>query len=72
MKKQIASCLLLAYLLGCHEGYIALWTDSSAKPARVYPYAVSSLPPADQQALKEGISVKDNLELSRLIEDFLS
>ncbi|MBQ8834712.1 MAG: hypothetical protein IJ001_07295 [Oscillospiraceae bacterium] len=64
--------LLLGFLLGNHNGYIALWEDGKAEPRQIFPYTVASLPPADQKALEEGIRLKDAGELLQLLEDYLS
>lgn len=65
-------CALFGFILGSHQGYIALWKDGVADPIRVFPYSVSSLPPVDQQALEEGIVIGDETELAHLLEDYLS
>ena len=71
-KKLISLALLMGFILGSHNGYIALWTDNRIEPDRVFPYRVSTLPPADQEALRKGIKADDILELTRLMEDYLS
>ena len=72
--KRIPWCipLLLGFILGSHNGYIALWEEGAAQPRQIFPYAVTSLPPADQQALENGIRLKDAGELMQLLEDYLS
>jgi len=64
--------LVFAFLLGSHEGFLALWTDGDKEPAEVFPYSVASLPPADQQRLEQGISISSRQELLAILEDFLS
>lgn len=64
--------LFFAFLLGSHEGFLALWTDGRSEPAEVYPYCVASLPPADQQRLEKGIPIGSRQELLSILEDFLS
>ena len=64
--------LFLAFLIGNYNGYIALWTENSKKPDMVFPYRVSSLPPADQAALEKGIELTSREELRQLLEDYLS
>lgn len=72
-KKQISSLILLfGYTLGVWKGNIALWRESGTAPIRVFPYSIASLPPADQKALAEGIHAENQLELLRLLEDYLS
>jgi hypothetical protein len=73
IKKQLLHLLLLAgFILGSHNGYIALWSGDSIDPDRIYPYRVSILPEADQQALRKGIRAENILELTQLLEDYLS
>ena len=64
--------LLCLFLLGSYKGYIALWTDSSKEPAKVFPYSVKSLPPADQKRLEKGIKISSAEELYELLQDYLS
>lgn len=71
-KKYVCLGLVLGFLLGCHNGYIALWKQGQEAPMRIYPYRVNLLPPADRQALRHGISVESELELAHLLEDYLS
>lgn len=70
--RSLLCVLLLGFILGSHNGYIALWTDDSIEPDRIYPYRVTTLPEADQEALRNGIAVDDIVELTRLMEDYLS
>lgn len=73
MRQHFISLLLaLGFILGSHNGYVALWTEGRAEPDRTFPYRVSSLPPADQEALAKGIRAEDILELTQLLEDYLS
>lgn len=74
MKKirYLYCALMLGFLLGISDGYIALWRDGQAQPLRVFPYRAENLPPADQQALKDGIHLDDESALTQLLEDYLS
>lgn len=74
MKKlrNLFPIVLLGFLLGIHEGKIALWKDNDPKPMQVFPYRVEMLPEADQKALKKGIRVENMRQLQSLIEDYLS
>ena len=66
-------CTLLAmYLLGSFKGYLALWKEDRPEPFQIFPVKVETLPEADQNALKEGIPARSEIELSSLLEDFLS
>ena len=64
--------LLLGFLLGSHNGYLALWSGDTIDPDRIYPYRISTLPPEDQKALMQGVRAENILELTQLLEDYLS
>ena len=64
--------LLSAFLLGNHKGYLALWKEDRPEPFQIFPVKIASLPEADQQALNAGVSARSEIELSSLLEDFLS
>lgn len=68
----LANILLFGFLLGIHEGKIALWKDNQKKPMKVFPYQASILPEEDQKRLEEGIHVDSLNELYKLVEDYLS
>lgn len=74
MKKlrYIYCILLLGFLLGIKDGRVALWVDDDPQPVQVFPYPVSLLPKADQEALKNGIKIGSSEELRSLLEDYLS
>lgn len=71
-KVQGYLALICLFLLGTYKGYIALWTDENKQPAKVFPYAVSSLPAADQKRLEKGIKISSAEELYELLQDYLS
>ena len=71
-RKRYALVLLAGYLLGIHNGFLAVWKDEDPQPVRVYPYRASMFPPEDQKMLRRGISVHSSQELTRRIEDFCS
>jgi hypothetical protein len=58
--------------LGSFRGFLALFQDDRPEPRQIYPLKISSLPPADQQALERGIPVRSEKQLQHLLEDFLS
>ena len=66
------AALLLSFIMGVHDGYIALWKTGEKTPLKVFPYQVSSLPPADQERLHSGIAIDSAEDLLHLIEDYLS
>ena len=61
--------LAAGFLLGSHNGYLALWEDGKEDPRQIFPCPVSSLPEADQTALQEGIRVRDMERLQQLLAD---
>ena len=77
MKKRPLTTFLcttaqLGFLLGIHDGRIALWKDGETDPWRVFPYPAAVLPAEEQSALKKGIRVDSMDDLNRLLENFLS
>ncbi len=74
MKKlTILYCItLLGFLLGVHNGRIALWEDGKQEPVKVFPYSASMLPRKDRQALEKGIRFESKQQLLERIEDYLS
>ena len=73
-KRQRLFSLLaaMAFLLGSYKGYLALWKDGRPEPFQIFPVKTESLPDADRQALEQGIPARSEIELSSLLEDFLS
>jgi hypothetical protein len=74
MKKLsiLYSILFFGFLLGIHEGRIALWKDNDAEPYKVFPDYASMLPREDRNALKKGIYLENEEQLRKLVEDYLS
>ena len=64
--------LICLFLLGSYKGYIALWTDDTKEPTKVFPYSIQSLPPADQARLEKGSKISSAEELYELLQDYLS
>ncbi len=62
----------LGFLIGIHQGRVALWKDEDPEPIKVFPFRAELLPKADQRALEQGIRVESEEELARLLQDFLS
>ena len=71
MRKASVVLLFLIYL-GVWGGRLALRSDASAAPLKVFPYAVDLYPEADQQALRRGIPITSLREGYRLMEDYFS
>ena len=74
-KKQLSNllcCAMLAvYLLGIHEGKIALWKGNDPKPIKVFDYSASQLPEEAQKQLEAGVPIKSIRELRQLAEHYL-
>ncbi len=62
--------LLTGFLLGIHDGRVALWQDDDPQPIQVYDIPERTLPVADRLKLKEGIRVESREELWMLLENF--
>ena len=71
-RKILKFLVILSFLLGIHDGKIALWKDEDPQPIQIFPYRASLLPPADQNVLKHGIPIEDEHHLNRLLQDYLS
>lgn len=72
-KKHYIYCIvLLHFILGIHNGYVALWENDSRTPSAVFSVPAENLPPEDQRALAGGIRIEDNAALQRMLEDYLS
>lgn len=76
MKKRSITRLVLpfalaVYLLGIHDGKIALWSGDDPEPLKVFPYKASMLPEADRQRLEAGIPIDSMDELRKLAEAYL-
>ena len=73
MKKRLLSSLLALYVvIGVWKGYVALFDQGAAEPKQIFPCPVEALPEADQNALKNGIIVRNQRDLQQLLEDYLS
>ena len=72
-KPYILYCItIISFLLGIHEGRIALWKDGDPEPVKVFPYSARLLPEKDRQLLEKGLVLDSESELSRALEDYLS
>ena len=66
------SITLIGFTLGVFRGHLALWKDGAQEPLKVYSVLASAFPEADQKLLSDGIRVKNESELTSLLEDYLS
>ena len=73
IRKRILTAMLALYvILGSWKGYVAIFEKGETEPRQIFPTQVTSLPPADQQALEKGIIVRNERDLNQLLEDYLS
>ena len=72
LRHTLSTLFLLGFLVGIHEGRIALWKDGSSEPWRTFPCPVAMLPEEERNALKQGIRVDTMEDLNRLLENYLS
>ena len=73
MKKKLFSAVLALYVvIGTWKGYVALFDQGAEEPKQIFPCPVTALPEKDQEALKNGIIVRNQRDLQQLLEDFLS
>lgn len=70
--RLFGALLAAGFLLGIHDGCVALWKDDDPAPAYVSDYPASALPEMDQQALAAGIYAPDPATASAMLEDFSS
>ena len=70
--RKIMTLILLGFLLGIQDGYIALWKDGRAEPVEVFPFRAEMLPSDDQKTLEKGIRIRNADHLAQLMEDYLS
>lgn len=68
----LCSITLFGFLLGVHNGRLALWKNEDPEPYRVYPCPVCVLPRQEQEALRKGIHIDNMDDLNRFLENFLS
>ena len=73
IRKRILTAMLALYvILGSWKGYVAIFEKGAAEPRQIFPTQITSLPPADQEALDNGIIVRNQRDLNQLLEDYLS
>ena len=51
---------------------LAVWKDGDPQPWLITEMPVSVLPPADQKALEQGISLPEDYPLAKALEDYCS
>ena len=68
----LAAIAAFYFVLGCWKGHVALFREGASEPWQVFPRKIEMLPEADQQALEDGILIRNERDLNRLLEDYLS
>ena len=71
LSQLLCSLMLSLYLLGVHDGKIALWQGDDPEPVKVFPYSVSMLPKEAQERLEAGIPINSMAELRKLAQAYL-
>lgn len=75
MKKKLQKlwlmCLCLGYLLGIHDGRLALWRGDDPEPVHIFYVRAQDLPPADQILLRRGLRIENDQQLYAVLENYL-
>ena len=70
IRKLLSPALALGFLLGIHEGRVALWRDGEARPEQIYDIRADTLPPADRLQLSRGIRAESREKVWLLLENY--
>ena len=70
IRKLLSPALALGFLLGIHEGRVALWRDGEPRPEQIYDIRTDTLPPADRLALSRGIRAESREKVWLLLENY--
>lgn len=70
--KLAGNLLLFGFILGISRGYVAVWQDEDPQPLYLTDTLASSLFPADQALLRQGLHFDDQKSLTAALEDFCS
>lgn len=60
------------YTLSVYQGKLALFARGYAMPVEIYDVYLDSLPKAEQEKIKNGISAENDTEIQKIIEDYTS
>ena len=71
-RKSLCGLLLIGWILGIHNGYIALWKEDMDSPSIVFPYKATLLPPEECNRLEEGICIPSKPYLEFLLMNYFS
>ena len=72
MTRSFPLLLALSFILGIHDGRVALFKPGSQKPTHVFPYYAAMLPRDARTALEDGIPIDSIEQLEELAEIYLS
>lgn len=72
MQRILSAALAALVVVGSWKGYVAVFREGESEPWQIYPTKVTSLPVSDQEALAQGIPVRNRRDLEQLLEDYLS
>lgn len=67
---SVSEAVTYQYVVKEHDGKIGIFAPGNAEPGQVLDIDTSVLPELDQLALEQGIEIRSDAELRRLIEDF--
>ena len=70
-RASLALTLAFGFLLGFHDGRLALWKDGVSHPEQIYDIREDSLPLADRLQLRKGIHLEDREDVWQLLENYL-
>ena len=70
--RLLTAVILLYLVIGTWKGYVALFDQCAQEPRQIFPCPVAALPQCDQDALAQGIIVRNQRDLEQLLEDYLS
>lgn len=60
------------FVIADWQGQVAVFVGGESYPMHIYDTAIVTLPPEEQEKLREGIPVEDEAGLSVLLEDYTS
>ncbi len=68
LSNLLCATLLFSFLIGIHEGRLAIWQNNAPSPAKVLPVPCGLLPSKVQSVLKQGVRVESDEEMAKLLE----
>ena len=72
LQRHLSGLLALYLVLGSWKGYVALFRGTDEEPWQIFPTSVAALPESDREKLEEGIIIRSQTALDRILEDYLS